>query len=385
MTVNSDIPFISRSTHLFVKGVLVSSTLLRHNHCMASTRVLLADDHTVVRAGLSNTLQSLPDLEIAGEVGDGKALMAALAHTHVDLLVMDANMPDFEPIPAVREIKAKYPKLKILIVSAYDDETCVVGLLKAGVDGYHMKDQPLADLQLAAQRVISGERWITGSLVSRLANRQSTSTHSASAAWLTRRQRELLQLLMQGADNRHIAATLEISVKTVENHLTALYKILGVDSRLKAMNYALHHPELLATSGQEMVEAHPDNNHTSDNLSILVVDDNPRYRQQLCRSIGRIAPTALIFEADNTSEALRIGEKVQPKLGLIDVVLEDEDGILCASRLKGLSPFTRMILISAYPDREFRRRALSAGAIAFLDKKDLDMASIRQVIEDALR
>ena len=352
---------------------------------MVPTRVLLADDHTVVRAGLSNTLQNLPNIEIAGEVGDGKELMATLARTHVDLLVMDANMPDFEPIPAVREIKAKYPKLKILIVSAYNDETYVVGLLKAGVDGYHLKDQPLADLQLATQRVISGERWITGSLVNSLANRKSPPAHTASAPWLTRRQRELLQLLMQGADNRHIAATLDISVKTVENHLTAMYKILGVDSRLKAMNYAMHHPELLAASGQEMVEMLPDTIRASDSLSILVVDDNPRYRQQLCRLIGRIAPTAMIFEANTMSEALRIGEKAQPNLGLIDVVLEDEDGILCASRLKSLSPFTRMILISAYPDREFRRRALSAGAIAFLDKKDLDMASVRQVIEDALR
>jgi len=78
-------------------------------------------------------------------------------------------------------------------------------------------------------------------------------------------------------------------------------------------------------------------------------------------------------------------KKAQPHLGLIDVVLEDEDGILCASRLKSLSPFTRMVLISTYPDREFRRRALSAGAIAFLDKKDLDTASVRQVIEGALR
>lgn len=351
---------------------------------MSYTHVLLADDHTVVRAGLSNTLQSLSGIKIAGEAGNGRELLKMLATLHVDLLVMDANMPDFEPIAAVREIKAKYPKLKILIVSAYDDETYVVGLLKAGVDGYHMKDQPLADLQLAVQRVLSGERWLSGSLVSRLANRQLPLAHAANGPWLTRRQRELLQMLMQGADNRHIAAALDISVKTVENHLTALYRILGVDSRLKAMNYALHHPELLATSGQEMVEMQPAP-RTGDSLSILVVDDNPRYRQQLCRLIGKIAPTAIIFEADTISEALRIGEKAQPNLGLIDVVLENEDGILCASRLKSLSPLTRMILISAYPDREFRRRALSAGAVAFLDKKDLDMASVRQVIEDALR
>ena len=347
--------------------------------------VLLADDHTVVRAGLRNALEDIPDITIAGEVGNGKQLMASLAASHIDLLVMDANMPDFEPIPATHEIKIKYPTLKILIVSAYDDENYVVGLLKAGVDGYHLKDQPLPDLKLAVERILSGERWITSSLVSRLANRQVPHSHPASSPWLTRRQRELLSLLTQGADNRTIAAELDISVKTVENHLTALYKTLGVDSRLKAVNYAMRHPELFAASGQEMIAMEPLPITNNDDLSILVVDDNPRYRQQLCRLIGKISPTSTIYEADNTADALRIGKKVQPRLGLIDVVLEDEDGILCASRLKGVSPFTRMVLISAYPDREFRRRALSAGAIAFLDKKDLDTASVRQVIEDTLR
>lgn len=351
---------------------------------MEMIRVLLADDHTVVRAGLKNALEGVPNIQVVGEVGNGRELKTALEKQNIHLLVMDANMPDFEPISAAREIKAKYPGLKILIVSAYNDETYVVGLLKAGVDGYHLKDQPLADLQLAVQRILNGERWITSSLLTRLAESTSQPVRSANAPWLTRRQRELLQLLTQGADNRSIAAALDISVKTVENHLTGLYKILGVDSRMKAMNYALHHPEVLATTGQELIEAEP-TPRSEGNLSILVVDDNPRYRQQLCRLIGKISPTSMIYEADSISEALRIGEKVKPNLGLIDVVLEDEDGILCASRLKNLSPATRLVMISAYPDREFRRRALSAGAIAFLDKKDLDTASVKQVIEDTLR
>jgi len=349
---------------------------------MEITRVLLADDHTVVRAGLRNALEVIPNIQVIDEVGNGRELRSALKQQHIGLLVLDANMPNFEPVSAVREIKAQYPNLKILIVSAYNDENYVVGLLKAGVDGYHLKDQPLADLQLAVQRILNGERWITSSLLTRLADRSATP--NTNTLFLTRRQRELLQLLTQCADNRSIAAALDISVKTVENHLTALYKILGVDSRMKALNYALHHPELLATTGQELTETQPAP-PSQGNLNILVVDDNPRYRQQLCRLIGKIAPTSVIYEADSIAEALRIGEKVQPNLGLIDVVLEDEDGIQCATRLKNVSPSTRMVMISAYPDREFRRRALSAGAIAFLDKKDLDTASVRQVIEDTFR
>src|SRR6186997_2145170 len=111
---------------------------------MSVVKVLLADDHVVVRAGLRNALESVLDLKVAGEVGNGSQLMDAVARIDPDLLVLDANMPDFDPIMAVRRLKAERPMMKILIVSAYDDENYVVGLLNAGADGYHMKDQPLA-------------------------------------------------------------------------------------------------------------------------------------------------------------------------------------------------------------------------------------------------
>ena len=229
---------------------------------------------------------------------------------------------------------------------------------------------------------MSGDRWISGSLIDRLTNRHPASS-LPNTPWLTRRQRELLRLIAQGSDNRNIALTLDLSVKTIENHLTALYRVLGVDSRLKALNYALRHPELLASSGQEMVETEPA--QIEHALSVLVVDDNTRYRQQLKRLIGKIYPTSMLYEAENVFEALSLGEQVKPQLAFIDVVLRDEDGILCARRLRTISPLTRIVVISAYPDREFRKQALSAGVIAFLDKKDLDTASMRQVIEDALR
>jgi DNA-binding NarL/FixJ family response regulator len=352
---------------------------------MPPVRVLLADDHTLVRAGLRNALAGLPYLEIAGEVGNGHELMQALARLDPDLLVLDVSMPDFEPFTAVQQIKRDRPALKILIVSAYGDESYVVGLLKAGVDGYHMKDQPLADVQLAVQRILSGDRWISGSLLNRLTS--SRSGHpSAGTPWLTRRQRDLLRLLTQGADNRNIAQALDLSVKTVENHLTALYRVLGVDSRLKALSYALRHPELLATPGQEVVEENePPRTGSGGELTLLLVDDNSRYRKQLGRMVGKACPASMIYEAENAAEALSLAGRIQPQLALIDVVLEDEDGIQCARRLRTISPLTRTVLISAYPDREFRKQAQSAGALAFLDKKDLDTASLRQVIEDAMR
>ena len=176
---------------------------------------------------------------------------------------------------------------------------------------------------------------------------------------------------------------MELSVKTVENHLTALYRALGVESRLEATRYLAQHPEALAVSGQDTANPQPAP-RDGPALTVLVVDDNARYRQQLMRVIGKTLPTAQLYEADEMAEALRVAERVKPQLAWVDVVLRDEDGIQCARRLKALSPQTRVVLISAYPDREFRRLGLNAGAVAFLDKKDIDAGVVKQVIEDAL-
>jgi DNA-binding NarL/FixJ family response regulator len=116
----------------------------------------------------------------------------------------------------------------------------------------------------------------------------------------------------------------------------------------------------------------------------LLVDDNARYRCQLRRMTGRVCPAATIYEAENTGEAVHLAQNVAPQLVLVDVILGDEDGIGCARRIKASSPQTRVVLISAYPDREFHRLGLKAGAVAFLDKKDLDAATMRQMIGDTI-
>jgi DNA-binding NarL/FixJ family response regulator len=135
---------------------------------MEQVRTVLADDHAVVRAGLANALRELPNIEIVGEVGDGDALFAILEQTRPDFLLTDVTMPNFEPISTIGQIHTRYPAMKILVVSAYDDDVYVQGLLGAGVDGYHLKDQPLSDLRLAVQRVVAGERWVCSPLVEKL-------------------------------------------------------------------------------------------------------------------------------------------------------------------------------------------------------------------------
>ena len=124
-------------------------------------RLMLADDHEVVRSGLRNALQDMTEIKIVGEVGNGLALKSQLLSSKPDCLLIDITMPDFEPISDIKQIRKMYPAMRILVVSAHDDDVYVQGLLGIGVNGYHLKDQPLSDLRLAVQRVLSGQRWVS--------------------------------------------------------------------------------------------------------------------------------------------------------------------------------------------------------------------------------
>lgn len=363
---------------------------------MTQTRILLADDHALVRAGIRNALAEAPDLDIVGEVGDGPGLLDALSHMPVDALLLDVTMPDFDPIVAIRQIRADYPQLKILVVSAYDDDVYVQGLLGAGVNGYHLKDQSLADLRLAVERVLAGESWISSRLVDKLLQFNSgprgpqvpapSPPPARHTERLTLRQREILSYLQEGLDNQAIARRLGLSIKTIENHLTRLYRQLNVQSRLEAVSYANQSPDVVAFNGWEVGKETPRREERRgdprEEVNILLVDDNWRYRRQLCRMVGKAYPDAAIYEADCIQAAVTMAQQVTPRLALVDVVLGDEDGIQCTRRLKAIYPAMRIILISAYPDREFHRRGMEAGVVAFLDKKDLDAETLRQVIQD---
>ena len=347
---------------------------------MSKNRILLADDHAVVRAGLCNALNELPEVEIVGEVGDGPAVFQALADTQLDCLLIDVTMPDFEPIKAIRQIRRQYPALKILVISAYDNDYYVQGLLGAGVNGYHLKDEPLSDLRLAVQRVLAGQRWVSSRLLDRLV-RQPESTLPPMP--LTTRQRDILRLLQQGLDNQTIGRQMNLSVKTIENHLTRIYRHLRVQSRLEAVNYIIQHPDILGLPGQVAAQGETIIKPTDSQLiKILLVDDNAPYRHQLQRMVGKLCPRARIYEAENMAETLHLVEQLYPQLVFMDVVLGEENGIHCTRRIKALAPLARVILISAYPDRSFRRMGTEAGATAFLDKRDLDTTALRQVIND---
>jgi DNA-binding NarL/FixJ family response regulator len=345
---------------------------------MNTVRLVLADDHAVVRAGIADALRELPGLEIVAELSDGSALLATLERTRPDMLVADVTMPDFEPISAIRQIHASFPSLKILIVSAYDDDTYVQGLLGAGVNGYHLKDQPLSDLRLAVQRILAGELWICSPLVEKLIRPRSAQ----DTLTLTARQQDLLLCLRDGLDNQAIARRIGLSVKTVENHLTRLYRQLGVQSRIEAVHYLMRHPQLLGLAAAAAPMS--SRGEAKQQAAILIVDDNMRYRTQMQRMLSKSCPDVHIYEAENIQVALHLVERIHPRLVFVDVVLGDESGIECTRRIKATSPTTRIVLISAYPDREFHRLGIEAGAVAFLDKKDLNAAALREVVDDQL-
>ena len=349
---------------------------------MSNIRVLLADDHAVVRTGIRKIVEEIPGMQVISEAENGPQVFSWLGKEPIDFLVIDVTMPDFEPISAIRQIHARYPDMKILIVSAYDDDIYVQGLLNAGVNGYHLKDQPLDDLKLALERVLAGERWISSPLINKLVRK---SERDEASPPLTGRQRDMLRLLRDGKDNQSIAQATGLSVKTIENHLTRLYRQLNVQSRLEAVNHVMQQPHLLGLSGQQAaISSEAEESKEFKKISVMVVDDNNRYRWHLQQMIGKVCPRATIYEAENIQTAIHIVNRLEPALIFIDVVLGDEDGIQCARRIKAISPASRIVLISAYPDREFHRLGLEAGAIAFLDKKDLDLPAIRQVIEDVL-
>ena len=349
---------------------------------MGKIRVLLADDHAIVRAGIRRMIEQIEILEVADELGNGPQVFSALEKEQADLLIIDVTMPDFEPISAIRRIRELYPDLKILVVSAYDDDFYVKGLLGAGVNGYHLKDQSLNDLKLAIQRVLEGERWISSALISKLV---ITPEHADLLPDLTDRQRDMLNLLRQGCDNKAISQQMNISIKTVENHLTRLYRKIDVQSRLEAVNFLTRFPQIMGTPGSQAAREDGDAPRGGINsLGILVVDDNNNYRKQLLRMIGKASPQAVIYEAEGVQEALKLAEKVEFRLAFVDVILGDENGITCTRRLKILSPHTRIVLISAYPDREFHRQGIESGAAAFLDKKNLDLPTLKQVIYDVI-
>lgn len=207
---------------------------------MKKIKILIADDHSLFREGLHKLLESDAALEVIGEVGDGQGAINLTRKLKPDLVLMDINMPGTNGLVAIEVIKREAPAVKIIALTVSEGEE-VLASVKAGVSAYMLKDVLGSDLIQTIHRVQEGEVVIhprvTGQLVQEL-----TRPHKKNDQLnLTRREKEILEMLVKGNSNREMALAMFISEKTVKNHLTSIFRKLGVKDRTQAAVFALRH------------------------------------------------------------------------------------------------------------------------------------------------
>lgn len=198
-------------------------------------RVLLVDDHTVVRRGLRKILESTNDIEVVGELGSGLEAITAAAELHPDVVLMDVSLPDLNGIEATRRITAATPGSQVLMLSMHADEQYVLASMEAGAKGYLVKDVDDQDLVAAVLAVCAGQTYFGGILGS------TSGDGRRSPAVLSARERQVLAMISSGHTNRQVADTLGISINTVESHRKHIIDKLDLHSTADLVRYAIRH------------------------------------------------------------------------------------------------------------------------------------------------
>ena len=205
-------------------------------------QVLLADDHVLVRQGIRQFLEDEGNIEVVAEADDGAQALRLIEQHQPDIAVLDIRMPEMTGIEATRRIKTEFPQVRVLILTAYDDDPYVFALLQAGADGYVLKTASADELVRAVRTVYEGQSALSPEITSKVV-RQMASGKPAGAAEqvesLTERELDVLRLAAQGKTNRAIGSDLGISHRTVQGHLASIYGKLGVNSRTEAVTEAL--------------------------------------------------------------------------------------------------------------------------------------------------
>jgi len=203
-------------------------------------RVLLVDDHTLVRAGVRKILEAQPGVTVVGEVADGTAALAALAQMAVDVLVLDLTMPGLDGFAVLRRARTLAPALKVLVLSMHADAEFVARAVRDGADGYLLKDSAVNDLVAAIQAVREGRAYHSPQIQRQLTDLLRGGAVAASALDpLTERERDVLKRIAEGQSTKEIAAQLEISVKTVEVHKANAMRKLNLRGRTDVVRYAV--------------------------------------------------------------------------------------------------------------------------------------------------
>jgi DNA-binding NarL/FixJ family response regulator len=207
-------------------------------------RVALADDHNLVRSGIRALLERLPEVEVVGEASNGREALALIAREKPDLALLDIGMPELNGLEAAPRVARESPRTRVVILSMHADEKHVAQALRAGVAGYLLKDSFADELPVLIRAVLRGETYlspgISKQVVEALRSRMSPETAEPSLPDpLTARQREILQLVAEGQSTKEIAATLGLSVKTVETHRTQIMNRLQIRDVAGLVRYAI--------------------------------------------------------------------------------------------------------------------------------------------------
>jgi DNA-binding NarL/FixJ family response regulator len=205
---------------------------------MNRPRVLIVDDQLLFRSGLAGLLQTDGRVEVVGQAADGAEAVHKVAALNPDVVLMDLRMPNVDGVEATRQITAEHPEIKILVVSGFEADSFVIDALKAGASGYLLKDSGVDAIVSSIVAVVSGESVMT-QIVARRVLEMLTTMPRQFYDGLTEREVEILRLLAQGLANKQIAYRLRVSDKTVRNHISNLYRKLGISDRTQAVLYAV--------------------------------------------------------------------------------------------------------------------------------------------------
>lgn len=207
---------------------------------MDKIRVIIAEDHAVVREGTRQIIERQEDIEVVGEAANGAEAVALVERVNPDVAIVDISMPVMSGIEATEKIKATHPGTAVLILTAYDDDQYIFALLGAGAAGYLLKDVPAAEVVRAIRSVHAGEPVLHPAIARKVLARFATERQverpvSSDDGLLTKRERDILRLAACGMSNARIADRLSVSIRTVQAHLTHIFDKFGVGSRTQAV------------------------------------------------------------------------------------------------------------------------------------------------------
>jgi DNA-binding NarL/FixJ family response regulator len=208
---------------------------------MTPVRILLADDHTLVRAGIRSLLASIENVEVVGEASDGHEAVRQVDEAHPHLVLLDIMMPGLNGLEALARIHREHPEVRVIILSMNAAEEYVLQALRAGASGYLLKNVSPTELAMAVKAVAGGETYLSTSVSRHVidAYLKRTGSQAGPLESLTSRQREILQLIAEGRTTKEIAKRLDLSVKTVETHRTQLMDRLGIHDIAGLVRFAI--------------------------------------------------------------------------------------------------------------------------------------------------